>query len=237
MPVIKIYDWPCSIGFRVADPGHTRPSVAGEAYFTGQPQNVRLVTPARFSLRVTGVQKFKGPIEVIRNSLYPANLVRMVDPTWWRGRSAALRSLATNVVWSPGAAWGEGVRWATPETNLQVVFSAQGGNRVTIGNLPRFQEIFRHGDMIGIHGAHYMVAGPASSNDLGRATVHLVKTLQAPIATGDFVEFPVRHLFTARIGIVSGREAGVAFDWEGNFREVFKSDFPGATYETDTFFK
>ena len=234
MPTIKVFNWPCEMGFRRADIGYTHNSMAGTAYTTGQPVAVTLATPRRMMIDASGFQKENGVVEVIRYSLQPNNFVRMPNPAWAKGRSKAVAALAGNVVWADGAEWASGATWG-PYIGLNGARGV-GSTSIDLLGLPPNEKVFKPGDMIGIGSGHYMIRAAASSNGGGQATVTLVRGLTEIAASQSQIEFPVRHLFQISLGIATDRDLAQVYDWSATFTEVFKSQYPGVTFEEASFF-
>ena len=234
MTEIKIYDWPSQLWFQRADAGYAHASVAGTAYYTGQPLANGLALPKRMMVTATGLQANAGAVEVVRYALEPNNFVRMSDPNWQVGRPSAVARLAHNVVWV-GAKWRSGAVWRGRIHLAQA--RVEGDDEIFLSGLPRAESVFRSGDMIGVGGVHYMVATPVVSGADGRASVRIVRGLRAAAAFGDGVEYPVRHIFKAVIAAATDRAPSHSFEWSASFTEVFKSEFSGVVYRDASFFK
>lgn len=233
MITIKVFDWPSEMRFRRASVGYAHPSVAGTKDSTGRPQASTLAIPKRLMVDAAGPQKDSGVVEVVRYALQPANLVRMPSPYWCKGRSKSVAALARGVVWDDGAEWADGAEWGP---YLYLDAASEGDTSVTVNGLPPNEKVFRSGDAIGINGAHYMVRLESGSDENGAATVSLVRGLQSAVAAEDQAEFPVRHLFLPVIPMPTDRDFGIVYDWEATMVEVFKSEYPGVTFEDATFF-
>ena len=232
MTTIKIFEWPYEMWFLSADIGYSHASVAGEAYFTGRPQGQSLALPKRVKITASGSAEHKGVIEAVRYSLSPANLVSLPDPNWPVGRSASVRALASSVRWSR-ASWAS-ARWGH-SLSLSDGYAA-GDSVITIRGTPPSQQIVRHGDLIGLGGVHYMVKSPAVSDANGTVTVSLVRPIESALSASSPVEYPVKHLFSAKIAIPTDQQPVLSYDWAGTMTEVFQSEYDNVTFENASFF-
>jgi hypothetical protein len=229
---IRLYPWPSALRVANADVGYDHAQISGRAYFSGRPQGETLALPKRRRIVASGPLPDPGLVEVMRYALSPNNLVHMTDPVWAKGRAAAVAALARDVVWDTGANWATGAAWG-PYIGAAAPASA-GDRALSLMNLPANVAVFRTGDVIGVGGVHHMVAAPASTTATGTATVRLVRGVAADVAVGAQIEFPVKHLFSVRMGIPRDLGRSWAFEWDATFTEVFKSEFSGVSFAHTT---
>lgn len=230
---VKVYEWTPRITFNRATAGGDHPQISGQKFWTGRPKANGLARASRFILDAGGVVLNPGIVELVRARLRGGHIIRMADPRWIATHDYDIRFYDLDIRWSdrddPNWTDDQDAGWV-PALPLRTGATAAGAGSITLYDAIPDKKIFLEGDEFKVGGQVLMAADVATSASSGAVTVKLAFPLVADVTGGEEVEYPVKRLWSLAIPPAKDQGLSVLFDWEGQFTEVFESDYSSLEY-------